>query len=81
MLDERSAIKEFQFQIFDLDFAIPRGLGADWGLAFSPFIEVTFDISDSCHEYPYAILYESYDISSHLGISISKVVAGIRNQW
>ena len=79
--DDRLAIKEFQFQIFNLDFTISRGLGTDWGLASSLSIKVTFDISLSYHEFPHAILCESYDVGSHLGISISKVVVGIRKQW
>ena len=57
--DRRSTIKEFQFQVVDLDFTIPRGIGFEWGLVVSPYIEVTFDIAVSVHPFPYEILVES----------------------
>ena len=44
-----------------MDFAIPIGLGAEWGLPASPFVKVTVDISLSKHQFPYAILSEGYD--------------------
>ena len=33
------------------------------------------------HQFPYAILSEGYDDGCRLGISISKVIDGIRKQW
>ena len=76
-----SAIREYRFHVFDLDFAIPKRLGDEWGLAASPNIEVTFDISPTSHPFPYAILCESYDAGCRLGISISKVIKQVRKQW
>ena len=57
----RSAIRQFFLHIFDLDFTIPIGLGTEWGLPASPYIGVTFNISLSRHQFPYATLCESYD--------------------
>ena len=79
--DKSSAIKEYQFQLLNFDFTIPRGIGAEWGLVGSPYVEVTFDISVATYQFPYAILCEPYDTRSYLGILISRVINGVRKQW
>lgn len=60
---------------------MPVGLGDEWGLAVSPYVQVTFDIAPVSHKYPYAILCENYDAGCRLGISISKVINGVKKQW
>ena len=60
---------------------MPYQLGDEWGLGTSAFVQVTFDVSTTEHDFPYAILCENYDAGSHLGISISKVIKGTRQQW
>ena len=62
-------------------FRLPSRLGEEWGLTTSPFVEVTFDISRTMHEFPYAILCERSDDGCRLGVSISKVIEGVRYQW
>ena len=79
--DKNLAIKEYFFNIFDINFTVPKRLGEDWGLASSPFVEVTFDISPKRHQFPFAILCEERDDGCRLGISLSKVIGGVRKQW
>ena len=76
--DQTSAIKEYSFNLFDISFTVPKRLGQEWGLATSPFIEVTFDISPRMHEFPFAILCERSDDGCRLGISLSKVIRGVK---
>ena len=47
-----SARGQFLFNIYNMNFTIPKGLGNDWGLPASPFVEVMFDISLAKHESP-----------------------------
>ena len=58
----------------------PKRLGGEWGLPASPYVEVTFEISLSKYQFSYAILSEGYDNGYRLGISISKVIDGVRKQ-
>ena len=79
--DKDSVTKAYVFTVFDITFAMPKKLGDEWGLSASPFIDVTFDISPTIHQFPYAILCESHDDGCHLGVSISKVIKDVRKQW
>lgn len=60
---------------------MPKRLGDDWCFDASPLVDVTFDISTTPRNYPYAILFEPSDDGCHIGIPLSKVVKGIRHQW
>ena len=76
-----SAPTSYLFNVFDINFYLPKQLGIDWSLSSSPYVDVTFDISPIRHEFPFAILCDDVDDGNHLGISISKVVKGTRYQW
>ena len=77
--DKDSAIKEYFFNILDINFTVPKRLGENWGLATSLFLEVTFDIPPTMHEFPFAILCERSDDGCRLGISLQKISKASEN--
>ena len=47
----------YAFSVFELDFELPYQLGDEWGLGTSAFVQVTFDVSTTEHDFhtPYYV--------------------------
>lgn len=75
-IKKKSVITGYNFYTFDFNFYVPREAKKMLGLTSSPFVDVTFDVSSTSHQFPWAVLRENSDDGCYLGISASKVAKG-----